>query len=156
MHDAVSFALILSPQMPLFPTLCILTRSCQWIISVVPCATGVKKDPSIINFYRKFSFFFGFSHCQETGEICFSFQNFQGPYKSCISAPASLNLKQGNRAGGRVVGGRMGMSAQMGDCTNLITEEAWQIMLKRSLLSLFTISSVDFEDALCNCLRSYS
>lgn len=77
--------------------------------------------------------------------IYFSFQNFQVSYKSYISTPASLNVKQGGRAGGRVVGGRMGMSAQMGDCINFITEQAWQIMLNRTLLFLYTISSVDFK-----------
>lgn len=155
---SVSFALILYLQMPPFPTLCILTKSCLWIMSMVPRATRAKKEQKRRFFHvqRRFSFFYGFSHCQETWGICLSFQNFQGSYKSCISTPASLNLKQGGRAGGRVVGGRMGMSAQMGDCINLITEEAWRIMLNRSLLLLYTISSVDFKDAPCNCLRPYS
>lgn len=78
-----------------------------------------------------------------------SFQNFQGSYKSCFSTPASLNLKQGGREGGRVIGGKMGMNAQMGACINLINEEAWQIILNRSLLLLYNISSADFKDAFC-------
>lgn len=61
--------------------------------------------------------------------------------------------RQGKRQGG---GWKDGHECTDGGCINLITEEAWQIMLNRSLLLLYTISPVDFKDALCNCLRSYS
>lgn len=50
MMPSVSFVLILYLQMPPFPTLYVLVRSCQWIVSVVPCVSGVKKGPNIINF----------------------------------------------------------------------------------------------------------